>query len=275
MKLKMPEIMVLVAPNGARLTKKDHPAIPLKAADIALCAEQCFDAGASMIHVHVRDDDGSHILDCTRYMRVIEAIKNRIGNKLVIQITTESVGRYSASQQKQLVRDIVPEAVSLALRELLPDEKDIASFSDFWSWMKSKKIWPQVILYNDNEIQQFIRLQKMGVFGHDHCDVLFVAGRYQGHMGTPREITPCLLSLANIDHISWSVCAFGRYENACVALAASLGGHIRVGFENNLYMADGKLAQNNADLVLQAKKIANLVGRELVTGRYLRSIKQI
>ena len=105
------------APNGARRQKKDHPEIPISPDEMALCAEQILQAGASILHLHVRDDDGSHSLDVDRYQNSINAIKNKVGDQLIIQATTEAVGIYDRHQQMEMVKKLRPEAVSIALRE--------------------------------------------------------------------------------------------------------------------------------------------------------------
>ncbi len=125
------KMLFTVAPNGARLTKKDHPALPIGPADLAYCAAQCQEAGAAMIHLHVRDKSQKHILDAALYLDAIEAIKLDMGNRIVVQITTEAVGLYEADEQMAVVKAVKPEAVSLGLRELLPENGDEKAFGDF------------------------------------------------------------------------------------------------------------------------------------------------
>lgn len=84
---------ICVAPNGGRLTKADHPSLPLGPADLARTARTCLDAGACLIHVHVRDRDGRHVLDASADRDVIEAIGCTVGNEMIVQVTSESLGR--------------------------------------------------------------------------------------------------------------------------------------------------------------------------------------
>ncbi len=88
-------VAIAVAPNGGRRTKADHPAIPLTPAELARTAAECVDAGASMIHVHIRRPDGRHLLDAEAYRQAIDAIRKQVGDRLVIQITTEALGIYA------------------------------------------------------------------------------------------------------------------------------------------------------------------------------------
>ena len=91
---------------------------------------------------------------------------------------------------------------------------------------------------------------------------LLVLGRYAGQIeARPRDMLPYLA--AHDADCPWALCAFGRREGACVLTAAGLGGHVRVGFENNLWLADGRLAASNAELVEQVAAGAGLLGREV------------
>ncbi len=114
--------MIMVAPNGARRGKADHPALPLTAAELAADAKACALAGAAAIHLHVRDAAGGHALDPGLYRAATAAVRAAAGPDLVVQITTEAVGRFSPAEQMACVRALTPEAVSIALRELVPDE---------------------------------------------------------------------------------------------------------------------------------------------------------
>ena len=116
--------MVAVAPNGGRKTKTDHPALPLTADELARAAAECLDRGASMIHLHVRDAHGLHCLDPEAYRAAIARICQEVGDRLVIQITSESLGLFAPRAQMAAVLDANPEAVSLALRELAPEKED-------------------------------------------------------------------------------------------------------------------------------------------------------
>ena len=97
-------IIVMSAPNGARKMKKDHPHLPLTVKDLADCAESLVDTGVSVLHLHVRDNTYHHTLDVNTYKSAIKAIKERIGDNLILQITTESVGLYTSQQQIDLVK---------------------------------------------------------------------------------------------------------------------------------------------------------------------------
>ena len=101
-----PAVAIAVAPNGGRRTKADHPQLPLTPSDLARAAAACRDAGAAMIHIHVRDAQGEHLLDADAYRAATAAIRATVGDGLVIQITSEALGKYSAEEQRALRQQI-------------------------------------------------------------------------------------------------------------------------------------------------------------------------
>lgn len=263
--------ILMVAPNGARKTKADHPAVPIGPSEIAEEAVRCREAGASMLHLHVRQADGRHLLDAEAYKAATEAIRQAVGSDMVVQITTEAVGIYSPDEQMAVVREARPEAVSLAVREILPDEESLEQGAAFLAWLGKEHISPQYILYDAADVERFDALRKRGVIPGERAFVLYVLGRYSAdQQSNPLDLLPFLGAATGGD--IWAVCAFGARESACAAAALALGGHARVGFENNLLMADGGLARHNADLVSQARGAVGLAGRALAGADQVREI---
>ncbi len=252
-------VIVAVAPNGARKTKADHPAVPITAEEIAATAAACREAGAAMIHLHVRDADGRHSLEVETYRAATAAVRAAVGRDLVVQVTTEAVGRYRPEEQMRMVRALRPEAVSLAVREIVPDEAAEPEAAAFLAWVEAEGILPQYILYSDDDLRRFDDLIARGVVPGERQLVLFVLGRYtKGQTSEPRDLLP-FLDANSHDHL-WSVCAFGPREAACAIAAAALGGHVRVGFENNLHLPDGTLAADNAALVTAVAEGLSAIG---------------
>ena len=268
-------VSIAVAPNGGRKTHADHPALPMTAAELARVAGLCREAGASMIHVHVRDGEGGHLLDADAYRTAIGAIRKAVGDGLVIQITSESLGAYTPAQQMQVVREVRPESVSLALRELLPGAHGEAEFSAFLHWLRQENIAPQFILYSPHEAVQLASLQVRGVVPFERLSVLYVLGRYTaGQTSDPGDLLPFLGDVVpRFAH--WSTCAFGGREAACVLAGALLGGNIRVGFENNLLMPDGRIARGNEELVGVARESLARLGFSAATADQLRADWQL
>lgn len=145
---------ICVAPNGARKTHADHPAVPVTPQEVAEGAVRWREAGAAMLHLHVRDRNAGHVLDADLYIESTKAVRAAVGDDMVIQITTEAVGKYSAPEQMAVVRAVKPEACSLAVRELIPDaahEKDAATFlEELVGWGCA----PQYILYSPEDVDR-------------------------------------------------------------------------------------------------------------------------
>jgi 3-keto-5-aminohexanoate cleavage enzyme len=263
-------VAIAVAPNGGRRTKVDHPALPMTPDELAATAAACLEAGASMIHAHVRDRDGGHLLDAEAYRAAIAAIRAALGDRVVIQITSEALGIYSPAEQMEVVRQVRPEAVSLALRELLPDESHEGGFAEFLGWLRREKSIPQIILYTPEEAAKLAALKARGLIPFEDIPVLYVLGRYTaGQRSSPADLLPFLApGMPRFRH--WSVCAFGAQEAACVTAGALLGGHVRVGFENNLFLADGSQARDNAELVAAAANAIRTCGLRPATAEELR-----
>ena len=248
-------LVVIAAPNGARLDKSGHASVPLSTQEIAGCAEDLASVGVSVLHLHVRDDRGGHVLDAGRYREAISAIHERVADRLVIQVTTEAVGRYDRRQQMELVRKLRPEAASLALRELCPDTAAEAEAGEFFRELVETGTWPQFILYSPTEAVRFERLRQEGFFGTSKPFALFVLGRYSDSLqGDPSELDTFLEALET-DAFPWAICCFGPAEAVAVGRAAEKGGHVRIGFENNQVLPDGVVARDNAQLVAAELKL--------------------
>ena len=270
---KIPQpVAIAVAPNGGRRTKADHPALPVTTNEIAVTAAACLEAGACMIHAHIRDQQGGHLLDADAYRTTIAAVRAAVGDRLVVQITSEALGTYKSAEQMAVVRDVRPEAVSLALRELVPDASHEAAFADFLAWLRREKVMPQIILYAPEEASRFGEMKTRGVIPFNDVPVLYVLGRYTAEQkSSPSDLLPFLApDMPRFAH--WSVCAFGARENACVTAAALLGGHARVGFENNLWLTDGSVAPDNAALVAAARATLGTCGLATATAAQLRAV---
>lgn len=264
--------IVMSAPNGARRQQSDHPELPITPVEMAKCAEEILSAGASILHLHVRDDKGGHSLDIERYKSSISAVKNTVGNDLIIQATTESVGIYSREQQIDMVKNLKPEATSLALRELCPSDEHLADFSDFIKWINTEHIFPQYILYDEADFDRFEEYRKKGVFHCDNPFSLLVLGSYQGHSNKNDHTTNRLKEKSLNTNFPWAVCGFAENEKECVSHSVLNNGHIRVGFENNIWRDhDTKLA-NNAEMIHFSTKVASDNNRPVATAADVRNI---
>lgn len=259
-------VLITVAPNGAQLSKKDHPQLPQTAEELAACALACQQAGAAMLHLHARDEQGKHSLDPVINQRFLEVVRDQVGSDMVLQITTESIGLYSPEEQMTLLRHCRPEAASIALRELIPDEEHLYEASDFFAELEDNQTVCQLIIYSLEDLQRYHRYAAERVFSAGKHHLLLVIGRH--HEASERSLAALLSQLRS--DADWSVCAFGRLEHRLTSAAMALNGDVRVGFENNFWDLSGNIANANNQLVEQSVAVARALNRPLMTAAQYR-----
>ena len=265
----MTPLILTVAPNGAYKQASDHPAVPVTAAQLARDAKACLDAGAAMLHLHIRDAHGRHSLDVAGYREALRVVHSAVGTALVLQVTSEAAKVYCAPAQIAMVRALRPEAVSVALRELDQPEIGAAGLADFFGWLARERVMTQVILYDSADLARWQALRADGTVPDAPWFLLFVLGRYSvGQVSSPLDLLPFVAAHRGPE--PWAMCAFGAAEHACAMAAAALGGHVRVGFENNLLTKDGSTAPGNAALVAQSADIARCLNRPLASAADIR-----
>lgn len=247
----LPQIMV--APNGARRSKHDHPAIPLTIPETVATAIDCYQAGAGGIHLHVRGTQGEHSLDAGLYREAIEELKMAVPD-MMVQITTEAVGIYSPQEQQQVVRDVKPKGVSIAVAEMLTHD-NFNAIIDFYNWCNDSTISVQHILYSLEDSIRLERLLNALTPIDSPIQLLFVLGRYtKDQQSTPADLTLFTDWLATTSlNADWAICAFGKAETNCLKAAHLAGGKMRIGFENSIWNVDGSLARDNAERIKELK----------------------
>lgn len=240
---------LMVAPNGARLGKADHPAIPLTTDEIITTARACHIAGADGLHLHLRDAQGNHILDSGRYREVTQELSREVPD-MAVQITTEAVGKYSSAHQRKVALGSGASLVSTSIREIMVDT-DKETSQGFFNDAHEAGISVQVILYDLTDLELLRCVLTPDMFFDANLQVLFVLGRYSANRDSyPGDLDPFLAWMGQNDwHPDWAVCAFGRGETACLEHAHSRGGKLRVGFENSIWGRDGRPARDNAQRV--------------------------
>lgn len=243
----MRDVIIMVAPNGARKTRRDHAALPVSIEDTVEEAVQCHAAGASALHAHVRGDNDEHVLDAGLYRELLAELSRRVPDML-IQITSEAVGIYTPAEQVACIQAVVPRMVSMCLREISSNFDQPEYARQFFEWCDENAVHVQHIVFSAEEFQHFLDYREQGVIPAGHRCVLFVLGRYNvNFQSEPADLDPFLRhDLAGLDCFT---CAFGSQEQQCVMAAINAGGHARIGFENNLYLPDGEIAASTAALV--------------------------
>jgi uncharacterized protein (DUF849 family) len=168
---------------------------------------------------------------------------------MLFQATTESASLYSPDEQMAFVDALEPAPISIAIREFLPVTD--SALAAFLHRAVSRGFWMQYIIYTVDELKHLVRLQTDGIVPQVRPAVLFVLGSYlDQRSGNAEDLLPFVQHI--IAGWPWSVCSFGDQEHQCTIAAALLGGHMRVGFENNVLLVDGSPAGRNATLVQQA-----------------------
>ena len=240
-------VILMVAPNGARKSKSDHASLPLSIGETVAEAERCFAAGACALHAHVRGAADEHVLDAGLYRELLDEMARRVPQMLV-QITSEAVGVYTPDQQAECIRAVKPRMASMVLREISSGFANPDYAREFFAWCEANRVHIQHIVFSADEFEHFLDYRKRGVVPASQRCVLFVLGRYSVDLESdPADLEPFLrYDLAGLD---WFTCAFGRREQECMLAAIAAGGNARVGFENNLYLPGGALADNTAALV--------------------------
>ncbi|MCP5039056.1 MAG: 3-keto-5-aminohexanoate cleavage protein [Rhodobacteraceae bacterium] len=248
--------LLTIAPNGARLGRADHPRLPLTPDDLAQTARACQDAGAGAIHLHVRGAKGAHSLDAMRYRDAITAI-HAAAPGMEIQVTTEAAGIFDVAAQLRCLEEVRPDAASVAIIEMA---RDIETARQIYAFAEKAGIRLQHILYNTNDASILAKWIAQGIVRLGQRDVLFVLGAYSDQRaGHPSDLPPFLAATQGLD-LNWSVCAFGRDEQACLLSAIKLGGGVRVGFENNMAAPDGSRYADNAASVAALVEAAAALG---------------
>jgi 3-keto-5-aminohexanoate cleavage enzyme len=249
----MKNLTIMVAPNGARKGHDDHPNLPVTLDEIACDAVECHAAGAQAIHVHVRDDEGRHCIDASRYIATTDAIRRLAGRELIVQMTTEAVGQFTPPQQIAAVRAVRPEAVSIAVKELVPDASAESAAAELYGWAHQSGIAVQHILYTPEEFDRLLDLAARGIIPGKRHSLIFPLGRYVANQESdPAELIPFaakVLGNGGTERFDWWVCAFGAAETASLVATAALGGHCRIGFENSFINADGSRAVSNTERI--------------------------
>ncbi|MET1416908.1 3-keto-5-aminohexanoate cleavage protein [Roseibium sp. HPY-6] len=254
---------ILVAPNGARRQKSDHPAIPLDNDALIADCIRCAEAGAGGVHAHIRDAQGRHSLDPDLYKDLLARLDQALPGWFV-QVTSESAGRYSAADQRNLIEVLRPKSVSVAIREFIPDPDDLTKARQSYHRARENDVRIQHICYSQTDLNWLTQLIENGTIPGNTHQVQLVLGSYDGSRKSRAEdieefIDP-MLALKGSHAFDWMLCAFGHQETECLLTALKLGGKARIGFENSLWNRDGSLAKNNAERVEELVSLAAAEG---------------
>lgn len=259
----MQKLIITAAMVGAEVARSDQPNLPITPTEIAQAAAACREAGASIIHLHVREDDGTPTQNRDRFAETIAAIRER--TDVIVQVSTGGAVWMKPEERVQPVA-LRPEMATLTCGTVnFGDEvfwNDPTLLRQFAAEMKTNGVRPEFEIFDAGMIQNALRLRDEGlVEAPMHFD--FVLGVPGALPATPKN----LLYLTELipQDATWSVAGVGRHQLPMATLAVVMGGHVRVGFEDNIYYRKGELATSNAQLVERVARIAGELDRPLAT----------
>jgi len=270
--IQMEKLIITAAISGAEVTKNQNPNVPYTVEEIAREAESAYKAGASIIHLHVREDDGTPTQSKERFKECIEAIRNRCPDVIIQPSTGGAVGMSNEERLQPI--ELNPEMATLDCgtcnfggdEVFVNTENTIIEFAQK---MKKREIKPECEVFDKGMIDTAIRLNKKG-FINSPMHFNIVMGVNGGISASPRDLTFMVDSLPQGS--SFTVSGMGRYQMSMAAVSIIMGGHVRVGFEDNLYVEKGVLAKSNGELVQKAVRIAKELGRPIATPKEAREI---
>ena len=266
----MEKLIITAALTGAEVTRAQQPNLPLTPEEIAVDALACYEAGASIVHIHARDTEGNPTQDA----QVYKEIKDKIAEKcnIIFQPSTGGAVWHTPEQRLQPV-DLAPEMATLSCGTcnfgadvFMNSEEYMEKFA---KKMMEVGVKPEIEVFERGMIENAKTLVKKGLLKTPlHVD--FVLGVPGACPGTPEDLMYMVRQLP--EDWTWTVAGIGRSELPLAVMAIILGGHVRVGFEDNVYYGKGRLAKSNAELVERIVRIAKEVGREIATPDEARAI---
>lgn len=266
----MEKLIITAAICGAEVTKEQNPNVPYTVEEIGREAEAAYKAGASIIHLHVREDDGTPTQDKERFRVCIEEIKKRCPDVIIQPSTGGAVGMTDAERLQPV--ELLPEMATLDCGTLNFGGDEIFvntenTIKNFGKTMIEKGVKPEIEVFDKGMVDLAVRYAKQGyILEPMHFD--FVLGVQMN--ATVRDLT--FISSSIPAGSTWTVAGVGRHQIPMATAAIIMGGHARVGFEDNVYLSKGVLAKSNGELVEKVVRIAKELGREVATPDEAREI---
>lgn len=266
----MEKLIITTALTGAEVTREQQPNLPLTPDEIAEAAYEAYKAGAALVHVHARDKEGKPTQDYEVYKEIKEKIEAKC--PVIFQPSTGGAVWHTPEERLQPV-ELKPEMATLSCGtcNFGPDVfmNTQEYMEKFAKRMQELGVKPELEVFEKGMINNALRLVKKGLINTPlHFDFV---------MGVPGAITADLRDLLYLvesipEGSTWTVAGVGRHELPLATAAIMLGGHVRVGFEDNIYYNKGELAKSNAQLVERIVRLAKELGREVATPDEAREI---
>ncbi|MDA3931717.1 MAG: 3-keto-5-aminohexanoate cleavage protein [Tenericutes bacterium] len=268
----MNKLIITCAISGAEVLKEHNQAVPYTINEMVNEAKTAYAAGASIIHLHARLDDGRPTQDKKRYSDIIKAIHKECPD-LIIQVSTGGAVGMSVEERSDVL-NLKPEMATLDCGTLnfggdeifINTENNIIYFANK---MHELNVKYEMECFEKGHIDMTKRLIKKGII-KPPFHYSFVLGVTGGMTGEERDFIFLKESLP--EEATYSVAGIGRYEFSLAELAIKHGGHVRVGLEDNIYLEKGVLASSNADLVNKVVELAKNYKREIASPSETRQI---
>jgi 3-keto-5-aminohexanoate cleavage enzyme len=272
----MPGTLITVAPTGAETSKADVPQLPTTLEELVREARACEAAGASLVHVHVRDADHRPTLDPVRLRDTVQALREQ--TDLIVQLSTGG-SVHDPLERRLTVLDAEPDSCSLTCGSTnFGDDVFLNPYpfmARLYEQAREREVVPEFELFDLGHVAALRRLLDtygLPYGGAVHVD--FVTGVPGGMPGTVEALVAGVQLLAP-EVTSWSATGIGRTHLPIAAGALGLGGHLRVGMEDNLVYAKGQPVRDNAQLVRRAAELATLLQRPPLTTAEARTLLHV
>ena len=269
----MEKLIISACICGAEVTKEQNPNVPYTVEEVVREAKSAYDAGAALIHLHVRWDDGTPTQSKERFQECIDGIRKACPDAIIQPSTGGAVGMTDLERLESTDTQPTPEMATLDCGTCNFGGDDIFVNTDdtivnFAKIMKEKGIKPELEVFDKGMIDTALKVaDRKGLLVHPlHWD--FVLGVQMS--ATVRDLVYMQDSIPAGS--TWTATGIGKTAWDIAAATISLGGHVRVGFEDNLYLEKGVLAKSNGEMVAKAVSIAKLLGRPIATPAEAREI---
>lgn len=268
----MDKLIISACICGAEVTKENNPAVPYTVEEVVREAKSAYDAGAALIHLHVRWDDGTPTQDKGRFQEMVDAIRKECPDVIIQPSTGGAVGMTDLERLQSTEITPTPEMATLDCGTcnfggdeiFINTDNTINNFGDI---MKERGIKPECEVFDKGMIDLALKAAKKGHIDYPiHFD--FVLGVQM--TATLRDLVFMATSVPADS--TWTATGIGKNCWDIVAGTIALGGHVRVGFEDNVYMSKGVLAKSNGEMVERVVQIAHLMNREIATPDEARQI---
>ena len=280
------KVVITIATTGGLHGKEANPALPEQPHEIISDFHDCYNAGAAVAHMHVRDPDGRTCSDLGIYHEVVDGVMDRcpgmitqVGNGIGIWFDDAGVGQPFTEEVRMALLDIAPQPDMLTVNAgtFHFDHK-----GQEWLFANSKQwntkfiegcnyrgIANEIEVYDLSHIANALELAEKGALKAP-LHISFVMGIRGGIPATPANLLAMLD--ATPEDSSWQIVSIGRHQLPLSTMAVAMGGNIRVGMEDNVFYRRGQLAKSNAQLVERAVRIVRELGREVATPEEAREM---